>query len=119
MSVDTPLDPDVLDKLRQLTAPDEPDVLHQVLQLFLSEVPRRIEKLRNALSAGDIEEVGRSAHSLKGSAGNIGARALHEVCSQLDARARANDLAGARPLVDEVGVEFDKVESEIHRLIGA
>lgn len=119
MSADPPLDPEVIEKLRQLTPPDEPDVLQQVLQLFLSEVPRRIERLRNALAAGDIEELGRSAHSLKGSAGNIGARALHEVCSRLDAQARANDLTGARPLVDEVSVEFDKVESEIHRLIGA
>ena len=119
MSADSRLDPEVLDRLRQLTPPDEPDVLNQVLQLFLSDVPQRIERLRNALAAGDIIEVGRSAHSLKGSAGNIGAQALHEICSRLDSQARANDLAGAGPLVDEVSVEFSKVESEIHRLIGA
>ena len=119
MSSDASLDPDVIDKLRQLTPPGEPDVLNQVLQLFLTEVPRRVERLRNALASGDIEEVARCAHSLKGSAGNIGARALHELCSRMDAQARENDLAGAGSLVDSVTAEFGKVESEIHRLIGA
>ena len=90
--------------LRQLTPPGEPDVLAEVLQLFLEEVPPRIARLRNAWAAGNIEEVHRAAHSLKGSAGNIGARQLFEVCSQLDEQGKAGDLAAAAPLVDALGV---------------
>ena len=59
-------------------------MLAEVLQLFLEEVPPRIARLRNAWPAGNIEEVHRAAHSLKGSAGNIGARRLYDVCRQLD-----------------------------------
>jgi len=116
---ESPLDPGVIERLRQLTPPGEPDVLAGVLGMFLDEVPRRIERLRIALAAGDIVEVGRSAHSLKGSAGNIGAKGLHDICSRLDAQARAGDLTGAGTLVDEIGAEFGKVESAIHSLIGA
>lgn len=112
------LDQAVLNTLRKLTPPGEPDVLAEVLRLFLDEVPPRIARLRNAWSSGNIEEMHRAAHSLKGSSGNIGARRLYEVCSQLDAIGKAGDLAGAAPLVEALGVEFDKVESEIHRLIG-
>ena len=113
------LDPAVINTLRQLTAPGEPDVLTEVLKLFLDDVPSRIQRLRNAYAAGNIEEVHRAAHSLKGSAGNIGAQALFEVCKQLDGIGKSGSLQAAAPLVDALGVEFDKVEAEIRRLMTA
>ena len=112
------LDPAVIATLRQLTPPGEPDVLAEVLRLFLEEAPPRITRLRNAWAAGNIEEVHRAAHSLKGSAGNIGARRLYEVCVRLDAKGRSADRSGVAGLVDELVVEFDQVEAAIHRLIG-
>lgn len=112
------LDPGVLDGLRKLTSPGEPDVLAEVLRLFLEEVPPRILRLRNALAAGNIQDLQRAAHSLKGSAGNIGARRLFEVCRQLDDIARSGDLTTAPRLLDALGLEFGKVEAEIHRLLG-
>lgn len=113
------LDPDVIDSLRQLTAPGEPDVLREVLELFLAEVPKRMTRLRNAMVSRDIQEVQRSAHSLKGSAGNVGALALYDICDQLDAAAKRGDADAVAPLVDAMGTEFGNVEAEIHRLIGA
>ena len=112
------LDPAVTSGLRNLTAPGEPDVLAEVLKLFLQEVPPRIERLRNAWQGGNIQEVHRAAHSLKGSAGNIGARRLYEVSRQLDDISKSGDLAAAAPLVDALGVEFGKVEIAIRRLLG-
>ncbi len=112
------LDPSVLEVLRQLTPPGEPDVLAEVLRMFLSEVPPRMDRLRNAWAAGNIEEVHRAAHSLKGSAGNIGARAFFAVCSQLDERGKTGDLAGVAPLIDALAAEFGRVETAINRLIG-
>src|SRR6185295_12102038 len=64
MSTGAVLDPAVIDTLRQLTAPGEPDVLTEVLKLFLEEVPARMARLRNAWTAGNIEELHRAAHSL-------------------------------------------------------
>jgi HPt (histidine-containing phosphotransfer) domain-containing protein len=111
------LDPVVIDGLRQLTPPGEPDVLGEVLRMFLTEVPPRIDRLRTAWAAGNIEEVHRAAHSLKGSAGNIGAQALHAVCKQLDEQGRSGHLGGAGHLVERLGTEFARVETEIRRLM--
>jgi HPt (histidine-containing phosphotransfer) domain-containing protein len=113
------LDQSVLNTLRKLTPPGEPDVLIEVLKLFLEEVPPRITRLRNAWAAGNIEELHRAAHSLKGSAGNIGARRLYDVCSQLDEKGKAGDRAAIPALVEALGVEFAKVETEIRRVIAA
>jgi HPt (histidine-containing phosphotransfer) domain-containing protein len=110
------LDPAVIEGLRQLNMPGEPDVLAEVLKMFLQEVPPRIDRLRNAYAAADIQEVRRIAHSLKGSAGNIGARPMFGVCKQLDESA---DLESARPLIDALGTEFGRVQAEIRRLTTA
>ena len=111
------LDPVVLDSLRQLTPPGEPDVLAEVLQLFTTDVPARIERLRAAWLAGDAVAVQRAAHSLKGSAGNIGATQLLAVCGQLDELGRSGDLSALAPLVASLDAEYGRVESEIQRLI--
>jgi HPt (histidine-containing phosphotransfer) domain-containing protein len=112
------LDPAVIDTLRQLTPPGELDVLTEVLKMFLDEFPPRMDRLRNAWASKNIEEMYRAAHSLKGSAGNIGAQRLMNVCSQLDEMGRTGELANTAPLVDALGLEFGKVEAEIHRIIG-
>jgi HPt (histidine-containing phosphotransfer) domain-containing protein len=112
------LDQSVIASLRQLTPPGEPDVLTEVLQMFLHEVPPRIDRLRNAWASGNIEELYRSAHSLKGSAGNVGAQRLYEVCKQLDDAGRSGDVANSAPLVEALGIEYGKVEAEIHLIIG-
>lgn len=114
---DAILDPGVLDSLRQLTPPGEPDVLAQVLHLFLEDAPLRIEKLRQAWGAGDATGVQRAAHSLKGSAGNLGANALLAVCRQIDEKARAGDLTGTERLTHALVLEFARVEAEIARVL--
>ena len=113
------LDPSVIDTLRQLTPPGEPDVLTEVLQMFLQEVPPRIERLRNACTAGDIQEVHRAAHSLKGSAGNIGASRLLDVCRRLDDRKADLSPNAAAELVRALDSEYTRVEEEIQRILKA
>lgn len=117
MSMSDVLEPAVIESLRQLTPPGEPDVLNEVLRIFLQETRPRIERLSTFLAAGNIQEVQRAAHSLKGSAGNIGARQLFDVCRRLDAHARTGDPSGLAPLVETLAAEFGKVEVEIHRLM--
>jgi HPt (histidine-containing phosphotransfer) domain-containing protein len=111
------LDPAVVESLRQLTPPGEPDVLKEVLELFLEDVPGRIERLRAGWQGGDAVAVQRAAHSLKGSAGNIGATGLLEVCRQLDELGRSGDLSNAAPLVSALDAQFARVQAEIALLI--
>ena len=110
------LDPAVVERLRQLTVPGEPDVLHQVFHVFLAEVPRRIDRLKAAWRERNAAEVQRSAHSLKGSAGNIGANAMFALCRELDERAGAGDL-NLSVLVEALDVEYARVDSAIHDLL--
>jgi HPt (histidine-containing phosphotransfer) domain-containing protein len=111
------LDPIVIGNLRELTPPGEPDVLAEVLQLFLHEVPKKIQGLQAAHAAGDAPQVARLAHSLKGSSGNIGANSLYEVCRKIDDVAKAGDLPRVAPLLAALTEEYHRVELEITQLL--
>jgi HPt (histidine-containing phosphotransfer) domain-containing protein len=117
MAADPALDPAVIESLRQLTPPGEPDVLAEILQLFVAEVPRKIQLLQSALTAGDAPQVARAAHSLKGSSGNIGANALYDVCRRIDDLAKTGDLAGVAPLLASLTSEYHRAELEIRQLL--
>ena len=110
------LDPAVVERLRQLTPPGEPDVLAEILNVFLSEVPRRIDRLKAAWRDGNAAEVQRAAHSLKGSSGNIGADAMFAVCRQIDERAKARDL-DLSGLIQLLDIEYGRVDRAIHDLL--
>jgi HPt (histidine-containing phosphotransfer) domain-containing protein len=111
------LDGTVLDRLRQLTPPGGPDVLVEILTVFRDDAPRRVETLRAALDGRDADGAHRAAHSLKGSAGNIGAGPMQAICRAIEDRARAGDLAGAAALVGDLEREFARVRAEIETLL--
>jgi signal transduction histidine kinase/CheY-like chemotaxis protein/HPt (histidine-containing phosphotransfer) domain-containing protein len=68
-------------------------VVEEILQYFLQDTPRQISALGEAITCGNIEEVHRLAHTLKGSSGNVGAETL---------RAKAWSLEHAVSLDDAV-----------------
>jgi len=116
---DTPLDPSVLDMLRSLTSPGEPDVLREVLELYQEDMPRRLALLATAGETGDLQTLERTAHSIKGSAGNIGARALHEACAVVEQAARDQAIEPARAALPRLQTEAARVDAAIIALLRA
>jgi HPt (histidine-containing phosphotransfer) domain-containing protein len=111
------LDRGVLASIRQLTMPGEPDVLQEVLTTFLTDVPRRLEALAEAAAGGRSDDVARGAHSLKGSAGNIGARRLQRLATDLEDAARQGQVSELHGRADAVRREFAALESEIRQVL--
>jgi len=109
------LDPAVIETLRQLSEPGGPDVVEEVFAIFLSETPRRLDDIDAAMEIGNVNQVHRLAHSLKGSAGNIGARAMFNACRALDDDAREGRNDRLESLVAAVRAEFTRVKAEIQR----
>ncbi|HQZ40945.1 MAG TPA: Hpt domain-containing protein [Vicinamibacterales bacterium] len=112
-----PLDPNVLAMLRRLSPPGGPDVLLDVLRLFQADLPARVTALDTALEAGDIGLVERTAHAIKGSAGNIGARTLYAECKRLEDAARAGQLQQVRATTVALKHEAERVRVAIRELM--
>jgi len=61
----------------------------RLLGLFQTDVARRITELGGALASGDLKSSATIAHTVKGSAGSIGAKRLSTLCGMIETAARA------------------------------
>ncbi len=87
----------------------EEQLLDEVVQLFLSDAPSRIAEVRSSLEQGDPKRLQIAAHSLKGSAGYVGAERTAAQARKLEDLGRSGDLSQALE-------EFRLLEREIEKL---
>jgi HPt (histidine-containing phosphotransfer) domain-containing protein len=88
-----------LDSLFRLEQHAGRSIVRGVVDSFLAEVPGRVERMRRAIAEGDAENLNFTAHVLKGSAAQLGARRLAEVCRELEDRSREESLEQAGELL--------------------
>ena len=88
-----------LDILREL-AEDDPTFLNTVIDAFLPQLEEIPGALRGAFDRGNVEELARHAHSLKGSASNLGAEAVRQICLEIEHGAREGSLDGLGAKID-------------------
>jgi two-component system sensor histidine kinase/response regulator len=69
------------------------ELLRDLCQIFLEESPKLLEKLRQAVAAGDSDAVMRAAHSLKGESSYLGADGTSQAARQLEEMGRNQDLS--------------------------
>ena len=71
------------------------ELLRDLCQIFLEESPKLLEKLQQAVAAGDSDGVMRAAHSLKGESSYLGAGGTSQAARQLEEMGRNQDLSRA------------------------
>ncbi len=105
------IDPDRFNELAALE--DRSDFLPNLIQIFLKTGEEKIQKIEQAMAANNYGHVPEIAHALKGSAGQIGATALTELCNRM-AHARPEDIKeeGSRS-VEVLKEEFDRVRTAL------
>jgi HPt (histidine-containing phosphotransfer) domain-containing protein len=89
------------------------ELMTELIQLFLGEAPRLMETMRKALRQGDMEELGRSAHSLKGAAGNFSAYATVSATSKLEQDAKNGDAESAQASLTALEAVVDRLLPEL------
>ena len=88
------------------------EMLAEMIQLFQEAAPNLLIAIRDALERGDMPLLERSAHSLKGAAGNLSARPAAAAAQRLEKAARENDLESIR-------ASFGEVERSVEQLLPA
>jgi len=105
------LDPGVLGELRALTTPG---FVGEAMTMFEASASRGMERVRGALQRGDLADLERAAHSLRGSCAIIGARPMMELAAALEDGARAGE-AGEPGALLALEAEFARVKRAIAR----
>jgi HPt (histidine-containing phosphotransfer) domain-containing protein len=113
MNDDSILDPDAIEALRALDPDGNGQFLRELVQIFVTDTPRRIQELSDALAAKDAATVMRAAHSMKGSAGNFGAAKFAGVNRDIEAKARDGKLEPVAALLPQLHAEFERVKAAL------
>ena len=70
------------------------EVLQELVKLFLKESPRLMQSIRDAIAHSDGAELQHAAHTLKGSAGVVGAQSTVDAAWTLERMGEGGDLGG-------------------------
>jgi PAS domain S-box-containing protein len=111
--VESPIDLSVIEGLRELSEPGQPEPLVELIELFLKDAHPKLDRMNSALDRKDFTTLALAAHSLKGSASNLGARRLAELCATLEKWAKLPDLTESANILLETCSEFHRVESAL------
>jgi HPt (histidine-containing phosphotransfer) domain-containing protein len=77
---------------------------------FLVETSAQLDALNEAADAGDLAEVGRLAHTVKGAAATVGADRLAVLAAEIEATPEA-----ASGLLDDLQRAFELTQAELTR----
>jgi CheY-like chemotaxis protein len=92
------------------------DMARDLLHRFSDRLPRDCEEIEQSVEREDWDRVKKLAHKLKGSAGNLSALPLHQVCEALEHACAAGDITSLIKSAADLrnrGEEFQKAAVEL------
>ena len=92
---------------------DDRTGIAELLEMALETGKKHRRLLEEGLANADAAAVARAAHGIKGSAGNIGASVVYQLAIELDDRARAGNLDGARERIDAIDAAYARVADQV------
>ncbi|MEZ4560024.1 MAG: Hpt domain-containing protein [Caldilineaceae bacterium] len=92
------MDLTALKRLMQLVGGNQ-TVLNELIDTFLSDAPASLAAMHQALRDQDAASFRRAAHTLKSNSNDFGAHELADLCRELEAKGRNDDLDSAAALL--------------------
>src|ERR1700733_7509829 len=106
-SMDEIFDEDVVNSLKEVLGAG----IARIISVYLDETPNDLQAMRDALQNQDFKTIGRLAHSLKSSSGNLGA--LHMVQQSKDLEALINEDVNDEHAISEF---IDRLELSLAQI---
>jgi two-component system sensor histidine kinase/response regulator len=92
------------------------ELLKEIAILFLDDYPKSLSELREAIDTGDARRVERSAHGLKGSVSNFGARPAVDAAMQLETMGRSQQLVEVEQVLHTLELALAALRPELESL---
>lgn len=91
------------------------ELVKEVIELFLADIPRQIQTLKEFLEDGDVPGSERQAHTIKGASASVCGQRLRQVAFEMEKAARTGDLIAAKTRMFELEAQFDQVKEAMER----
>jgi CheY-like chemotaxis protein len=106
-----------IDALRELDEPGSMALVTRLVQSFVASADGYLARVVAAVDDGDARALGQAAHSLKSSAGNLGAEALAGCYRELEKCGREGRIEDARRLIERTRHEQQRALFELQDLL--
>jgi len=93
----------------KITVSIDPD-LEDLIPGFLENRLKDVDKMKEALTAGDTETLRSVGHSLKGVGGGYGFDRISELGAEIEEFAKADDLESIKQRVDDLADYLEHVQ---------
>ena len=112
------LDMAVVEELLDLTDDGDVELLVDLIGMFLDDSPGRVTDVLEGLQANDLDRVERAAHSLRSSAGNLGASEVQRLSGELQLASREPRRETIERLAVELRGSYAEAEVALRELLG-
>ncbi len=95
------------------------ELLEELVDLFLEDLPARLQGLREALDHDNVPLVHERAHSIKRSVSCFAAAAAFEAASQLTDLARGGATQGLKEAIDILEQEMTRLQPALREIVAS
>jgi len=112
------LDLEAIENLRALGDDGDDTFLREIVELYLSDIPLRINDLKTARASEDRSLYVRSAHTVKGSSANVGTVEVRLLAERLEHRAKTDPLIALDSELEELEAAFVRAKTALQIYLG-
>ena len=87
----------------------EEDEYRELIELFIDTGRADFQKIEAGLTNGDADQVMRSAHTLKGAAGNLGLMEISDLAKSIEESASSHTLDGLDQALSSLRAHFESI----------
>jgi HPt (histidine-containing phosphotransfer) domain-containing protein len=107
------IDPAAIERLRRLGGRQ---LIVRMIDLFMGHATPILEQADQALQEGNYGGVQRAGHSLKSSAGNVGALRVSRIAAEIEMRALEKNRAVLMGLLGELQAAFGEASAKLDQV---
>ena len=92
---------------------DDPQAIESLLRRFIDSARESARDIDTALESGDLLAAAAAAHKMKGASLAVGAGTLAEICSRIEAAAKAGQHSVCVSAMDALGAEMRSIRASV------
>jgi PAS domain S-box-containing protein len=107
------IDSEIFAALTEMTGDNAAEILAEFIDGYLEDAPQRLLAIGNAITREDAAALRSAAHALRSLSVTVGAMPLAQLCEQLEAIARTDNILSASTVVSQVETEYQRVKTAL------
>lgn len=92
------------------------EIVSEIINIYITEYPDRMAKLEEVINSGDMDQIYKNAHSLKGVTANFFDKESEDLARTIEEKGRAGDGSGLNDLYKQLKTSTDKLVIELEEL---